>query len=102
MSIFDKGSEPLFPNVKVRLVGEDGNAFAIIGRVSGAMRREGIDSDVIDTFIEECMSDDYNHLLRTCMKYVDTDSLEDEDYEENYDDYEDDEEVKLSKPSLSF
>jgi hypothetical protein len=35
-------SEPKYPDVSVRLVGEDGNAFAIMGRVSAALRDAGI------------------------------------------------------------
>lgn len=34
---------PKFPHVEVDLVGQDGNAFMILGRVSQAMRRAGVD-----------------------------------------------------------
>ncbi len=34
--------EPKYPRVKVQLVGEDGNAFAILGRVQTAMRMAGV------------------------------------------------------------
>lgn len=37
-----------FPNVKVRLVGEDGNAFSIMGKVTGAMRKAGISKEVMN------------------------------------------------------
>jgi len=56
-------------NVKVKLVGKDGNAFAILGRVSKALRKAGY-PDLAKEFLEEAMSGDYNHLLQTCMKYV--------------------------------
>ena len=59
-----------FPQVKVRLVGEDGNAFSILGRVSGAMRRAGVDRKEIDEFIAEATSGDYNHLLATVTRTV--------------------------------
>ena len=55
----------------VKLVGEDGNAFAIMGRVSRALRRAGADKEYIDKYIEESTSADYDHLLVTAMKYVD-------------------------------
>ena len=62
-----------YPEVEVKLVGEDGNAFSILGRVSKAMRRAGIDSTEIKEFTDEAMSSDYNHLLQTVMKWVETD-----------------------------
>lgn len=65
--------KPKFPNVSVRLVGEDGNAFAIIGRVQRAMSRAGISKEDIDAFRKEATSGDYNKLLRTVMETVDTD-----------------------------
>lgn len=34
-------SEAKFPDVKLKLVGEDGNIFSIIGRVSKALRKGG-------------------------------------------------------------
>jgi hypothetical protein len=61
---------PLYPDVTVELVGQDGNAFNIMGIVSQAMRREGIPKEAITEFHSECMSGDYDHLLQTCMKWV--------------------------------
>jgi len=60
-----------YPNIKVKLVGEDGNAFAILGRVKQAMRRGGVLPDEIKMFITDATSGDYNHLLATCMAWVD-------------------------------
>lgn len=62
--------EPKYPFVKVNLVGEDGNAFSIMGRVSKAMRKAGISQDEIDKFHYECTSGDYNNLLQTCTEWV--------------------------------
>ena len=78
-------------NVRVKLVGEDGNAFSIIGRVSQALRRGG-HADLVDEFREEAMSGDYNHLLATCLEYVEEESWEEEEEEYNpfNDDYDDD------------
>lgn len=59
------------PNVKVKLLGEDGNAFAILGRVLQAMKRAKVDRSVIDQYREEATSGDYDHLLQTTMRYVD-------------------------------
>ena len=62
-------------DVRVRLVGEDGNAFAILGRASKALKRAGL-VDVADEFMGEATSGDYNHLLETVLKYVETDDKE--------------------------
>lgn len=56
-------------DVEVDLVGEDGNAFAIMGRVSKALKRAG-HKDLVDQYINEATSGDYDHLLQTTMKYV--------------------------------
>ncbi len=56
------------PTVKV--IGEDGNAFAIMGRVKKALRRAGADMEYIDKYLNEATSGDYDHLLVVSMKYV--------------------------------
>jgi hypothetical protein len=59
-----------FPDVQVQLTGEDGNAFVIIGRVSNALKRAG-HREAASEFMTEAMSGDYDHVLQTCMAYVD-------------------------------
>ncbi len=59
-----------YPNVKVKLIGNDGNAFAILAAVRKEMRKAGISNDELQLFFEEAMDGDYNHLLRTCMEWV--------------------------------
>jgi hypothetical protein len=56
-------------SVEVQLSGEDGNVFAIIGRVSKTLQRGG-HADLIDEFQREASSGDYDHALQTCMDYV--------------------------------
>jgi hypothetical protein len=63
-------NEPICRDVVVQLTGQDGNAFYIMGLVVKAMTRAHIDADVIKRFQSECKEGDYDHLLRTCMKYV--------------------------------
>ena len=58
------------PKPTVKLIGTDGNAFAILGRVKREMRRAGADPDYIDQYLKEAMAGDYNHLLATTMEYV--------------------------------
>lgn len=55
----------------VVLLGEDGNAFAIMGRVIKALRRAGYTEEEITQYREEATSGDYNHLLQVTMKWVD-------------------------------
>lgn len=63
-----------FPEVSVKLIGEDGNAFAILGRVQKAMRRAGVEKSDIEAYLKEATSGDYNHLLVTTMNTVSCDS----------------------------
>ena len=56
--------------VDVELVGHDGNAFSIMGRVTSAMRRANVKREVIDKYRQEAMSGDYNHLLAVTTNYV--------------------------------
>ena len=60
-----------YPNVKVNLSDEDGNAFSIIARVRRALLKAGVRPDQIEEFCTEAMSGDYDHLLQTAMKWVD-------------------------------
>lgn len=57
-------------DIAVQLTGSDGNAFAIIGKVAGALRKAGVDKTQIDSFTNEAMNDDYIHVLATCMECV--------------------------------
>jgi len=60
-----------YPSVTVRLTGQDGNAFSIMGRVTRALRREGVSKEEIDKYREESMSGDYDNVLATAMRWVD-------------------------------
>lgn len=64
--------ETRYPDIKVQLIGEDGKAFAIMGRVAKALRRADVDPKEIEAFRTEATAGDYDHLLRTCMRWVDT------------------------------
>ena len=57
------------PRSRVHLVGHDGNAFAIIARVSEALRKEGASAETISQYRRESMSGDYDKVLATAMKY---------------------------------
>lgn len=55
--------------VQVKLIGLDGNAFSIIGRVMKALRGAG-HFDLAEDYWKEAQAGDYNNLLRVTMEYV--------------------------------
>lgn len=57
-------------DIEVELIGNDGNAFSIMGAVSKALRRAGATKEELDEYMKESMSGDYDNLLRTAMKWV--------------------------------
>lgn len=59
-----------YPDIKVRLAGEDGNAFAIMGAVRKALRRAGVSVEEIDEYTKASTSGDYDNLLRVAMSWV--------------------------------
>jgi hypothetical protein len=59
-----------YETVTVKLTGNDGNAFSIMGAVSKALRKAGATQDEIQNYMTESMSGDYDNLLRTAMKWV--------------------------------
>lgn len=64
-------TQPRYPDVSVQLTGEDGNAFSILGRVRRQLRRAGASEEELETFQDEATAGDYDHLLRTVMRWVD-------------------------------
>jgi len=56
---------------KVQLVGEDGNAYAIMAAVRKALFNAGADKEYIDQYLKESMEGDYDNLLVVAMKYAD-------------------------------
>ncbi len=68
-----EGSRPLgpkYPDVHVALVGYDGNAFAILGRVQWALRRAGVPKVERSAFLAEATGGDYDVLLQTVLPWV--------------------------------
>ena len=63
----------------VALVGLDGNAFAILGRVQRAMRQAGWSKTAIDSFMAEATAGDYDHLLQTVIAHCDEASDREDD-----------------------
>lgn len=62
--------EVKYPDIEVELLGQDGNAFAILGAVKKALKRAGVPQTEIDAYMAEAMAGDYDHLLQTTMRWV--------------------------------
>ena len=56
---------------KLKLIGEDGNVFYILGKAVREARRAGWPEEKIAEFKEKAMSADYDNALRVCMDYFD-------------------------------
>lgn len=63
-------SEVKYPDVKVQLVGRDGNAFVILGAVRRALKSHGVKQQEIEAFSDEATSGNYDQLLATCARWV--------------------------------
>lgn len=62
----DKIGDEQVEKPELKLSGEDGNAFFILGKAQRVARENGLDWDAIK---KEATSDDYDHLLRTMMEH---------------------------------
>lgn len=63
-------TEPKYPELTVDLIGQDGNAFMMISRVSGVLRRGKVPADEIKRFQDEATSGDYDNVISTILKWV--------------------------------
>ena len=64
---------PKYPDIAVPLTGTDGNAFAVLGKVSRALRQAGVSQAERDAFTQEATASDYDRLLQTVMRWVEVD-----------------------------
>lgn len=69
----NKNSRPEAPKSRpiLKLVGHDGNAFAILSRAYKQWIAAGNTKESWDVIQKEAMSGDYDNLLRTMIKYFD-------------------------------
>jgi len=56
---------------KLKLIGEDGNVFYILGKAVREARRAGWTEEKIKKFQREATSGNYDQALQTCMAYFD-------------------------------
>lgn len=61
-----------FPEVHVDLEGMDGNAFIIIARTRRALRKAGATPEQLEEFSAEVESGDYDNVIQTVMRWVET------------------------------
>lgn len=61
---------PRYPSIEVQLSGQDGNAFAMLGKMTQALRRAGVSHEERAEFTGAAMAGDYDNLLATCMAWV--------------------------------
>ena len=66
---------PIHPEISIPMVGEDGNAFAILARIRRIMRRANLPESEWDAFHEEATSGDYCNLLRTVVLWFSVDDM---------------------------
>ena len=57
-------------DIDVQLTGVNGNVFSVMGTVRRALKRGGATPEQISEFQSDAMSGDYDHVLQTCMKWV--------------------------------
>lgn len=75
---------PKYPEINVPMVGEDGNAFAILGRVKRIMRRADLPDSEWEAFHAEATSGNYDNLLATVMRWFAVDENLSDDYEDEW------------------
>ena len=59
--------------VSVPMVGADGNAYAILGRVTAALRAAGAAREAVGRWVEDATSGTYGHLLAAVVAAVEVD-----------------------------
>lgn len=66
---------------KLKLIGEDGNAFFILGRALSAAKNAGWTKEQIEEYSTKAKSGDYNNLLCVTMEYFNCDGDDSTDEE---------------------
>ena len=59
-SLRNEAMKPKYPDIKVQMVGRDGNAFSILGRVTKALRNARVPIEERKKFQAEATKTDYN------------------------------------------
>lgn len=59
-----------YTNVTVELIGTDGNAWNLMGKVRQSLRRAKYSTEFIELFTQDAMAGSYDDLLACIMRYV--------------------------------
>lgn len=71
------------PRPRLEIVGGDGNAFVILGKMRQAARSAGWPDERWEKVRQEATSGDYDKLLQTAMKHFDVCGEGEEDFDED-------------------
>lgn len=61
---------PKYPDIRVNISNANRNAFAILLKVKVALIDAEVSYDEIKAWYDEATSDDFDHLIKTCMEMV--------------------------------
>jgi len=64
--------QPKFPNIYVSLKDQEDTAFRLLVRARTALRDAGIVKAEQDRFLEEATAQDFDHLVQTVKRWVET------------------------------
>jgi len=59
-----------------QLTGQDGNAFAVMGRVMRSLKRAKVSPEKIKEFNDKATSGDYDNLLAECISVLEENGIE--------------------------
>jgi hypothetical protein len=65
-----------YPNVHVQLTGQPGPGLTILGRAVRALQQAGVPKEERERFFAEAVSNGYDHLIGTVMRWVAVDAKE--------------------------
>ena len=66
-------SDIKYPDITVKIIGVNGNAFNILGICTTAMRKHRLPQSEIDSFISEATSGGYDNLLCVVTNWFNVD-----------------------------
>ena len=58
-----------YQNIKIKLVGYNGNTFSILEHCFATIRSSRLPKTELDEFKKQATSGDYNNLLSTCLEW---------------------------------
>ena len=64
--------QPKYPGICVPVKDTEDTPFQLLVRVRSALRDAGIEKAEQDRFLEEATAKDFNHLVRTIKRWVET------------------------------